>query len=177
MKKKLTLVVLVLLLCACVIPGVDVLNGYGSSPSDSDTATRVAQILTAMPTTTLGAEPPSGSTGGGIEPSPSPTLIVTDATATPYDSAPTEVMEALTNTPSSTSIPTQAQEQTEIAPLPTSTITGIPVVQATFLVKDIPQNAITLTPSSEDPRNRLGKPSASDAMDTPTEWGLSLIHI
>lgn len=132
------LVIATLLLSAC-----GVINPAPSepTPSDEQLATRVAQILTAMPTPTAG-QPTAAAPAATQPPAPAePTLEPTAAeppTATPLP--PTAVPP--TATPQDTPTP--------VAPTPTAPPTS--------------------TLPATDPRLRQGNPAFSDPMDDGSNW-------
>lgn len=152
MKKVLPLLsVLVLLLSAC-----SGLMGAGEatepvSSSDSDMATRVASILTAMPTAT-GA--PGQSSGEQALPTIAPTATETTAA------------EIATVTLASTA--TQASVPTAETPQVTPTENLTPV--ATYTPQGGATQAPTAVPSGDDPRVKLGSPAWTDTMDGSDNW-------
>jgi hypothetical protein len=145
MKKVVILIILaVLVLAACTQQATP-------TQTDSEMATKVAQILTNMPTAT-GQGPKSTSTTPGL-----PTIAVT-ATKPPAD---------VTQAPSPTTAAPEATA-TQVPPTPT----GTPEVTATAT-----QPAPTNTPSGPtattvagDPRNNLGSPTWTDNMNNGNNW-------
>lgn len=149
MKKVLPLfLALIFILSACSglpLPGA---STAPTSESDSEMATRVASILTAMPTGT--AQVPAQTS----EPQALPTLEPTATTqapetetATPTQAAPTATLE----TPQGT---------------PTENLTPVP----TFTPQGGATQAPTAVPSGDDPRAKLGSPAWTDTMDGSDNW-------
>jgi hypothetical protein len=137
MKRLSVLILIALFLSAC-----------GTSPtptiSDSEMATKVAQILTTMPTTT-GAAPDGLTPTAGL-----PTIAPTQAQPT---QAPTVA-------------PTQAP--TEAAP--TATPTQVPPTSTPTKVPPTPTTGPTPTLVSGDPRASLGNPTWRDTMANSDNW-------
>ena len=122
--------------------------------TDSEMATKVAQILTNMPTAT-GQGPKGTTTTPGL-----PTLAVT-ATKPPANA--TQV-----SSPTVAPVATQAASATALPP----TATATPEVKATA-TKPAPSNTPsgpTATQVAGDPRNNLGSPTWTDKMDNGNNW-------
>ena len=117
-----------------------------TSPSDSEMATRVAGILTAMPTVTGDAmtQPTQAQALPTIAPS---------ATQAPATEAPT-----VAPTATATQAPPQAT--------PTENLTPV----ATFTPQGGATQAPTALPSGDDPRVKLGSPTWTDTMDGSNNW-------
>ncbi len=131
------LIVLMFSISAC-----GVLQRPAPTPSESDLATQVSQILTSMPGAT--SVPPAVETVAPAENTPQ--VVVT---VIPPQYSPT----APEQQPTDTSAPTEAA---------TATITQTPTVTNT--------PAPTFTPSPNDPRLRLGNPTWQDNFDTDRNW-------
>lgn len=147
MKKMVPLfMVLIFLLSAC--GGLPVPGGSTAptSPSDSEMATRVAGILTAMPTVTGGAP---------LEP--------TQAQALPTI-APTATQAPATEAATATQAVTATQQPPEVTP--TENLTPVP----TFTPQGGATQAPTAVPSGDDPRAKLGSPTWTDTMDGSNNW-------
>jgi hypothetical protein len=125
----------------------------GANPTltDVEMATRVAAILTGMPTNTIQAPSVTPVTPAPVQPTPrivrdtpqasnTPVVIAADSTET---SAPQGV-EAATETPN--------PETPNITQTPSET--------------PEPSN----TPSGDDPSHKLGAPTGTDPMDNPDKW-------
>lgn len=143
MKKVVILIVLaILVLTACSQQATP-------TQTDSEMATKVAQILTNMPTAT-GQGPKSTSTTPGL-----PTIAVTatkppaDATQAPNPTAAAPEATA-TQAPSATPVPPTA---TATQPAPSNTPSGP-----------------TATTVAGDPRANLGNPTWTDKMDNGNNW-------
>ena len=140
-------IILVFVLSAC---GNLPLPGGSTAPtssSDSDMATRVSGILTAMPTVTNeAATQPSA-------PQSLPTIAPT-ATQTAAAELPTATLPAPTAT-------TAAPQAT-----PTENLTPV----ATFTPQGGATQAPTAVPSGDDPRVKLGSPAWTDTMDGSDNW-------
>ncbi|GAP15544.1 hypothetical protein LARV_03334 [Longilinea arvoryzae] len=148
MKKVLPLfLALVFLLSAC--SGLPLPGGSTAptSESDSDMATRVASILTAMPTVTGQAPQQAAQTQTLPTLAPSATLEVATTVATLTQPAPTATTEAPQGTP-------------------TENLTPV----ATFTPQGGATQAPTAVPSGDDPRAKLGKPAWTDTMDGSDNW-------
>ena len=126
------------LLSACGTPN--------NPPSDSDLATKVAELLTEMPTET-------GQPGGAATLPPAATATEQpkeiQSTPTPEPITPTVIVITATPTasqvpPTATLAPTEAPTATQAGPTPTA-IAG-------------------------DPRTRLGNPGWRDPMDSDNNW-------
>jgi len=138
MKKLFALLILAaLLLSAC---------GGAAAPDDADLATRVAEMLTAMPT-------PTGQAGLPTTPLPTTEFTATNPAATP-------TIIVVTATPK----PTQPVTATVVLP----TATEVPPT-ATLAPTDAPPEP-TATSVAGDPRTRLGNPAWRDAMDNDNNW-------
>ena len=137
-----TIITLVGLLSACSLP----LTTTPTTVSDSDMATRVAKILTEMPS------PTSALPAGELPPI---TTEVPQATAEP---------QIITATPAeSTQVATATELPTQIAA--TATATNLPLT---------PTVGLTLvpgfTPPPDNPRTTLGTANWTDNMDDSTYW-------
>jgi hypothetical protein len=143
MKRIFALLLIAMLLSAC---------GASQTPaiSDAEMQTKVAQILTAMPSATGGAPKVVTATPGlpTVQPTatqPAPTAATAAGTQPP----------ALTATqPASTAAPTAALTATR----PTATATPAQT------------QAPTATLAVGDPRTTLGQPTWQDTMDTSDNW-------
>ena len=140
MKKLFALVLLsAMLLSACG-------GGGTAAPDDAALATKVAEMLTAMPTPTGQAGIPPTD-----EPKPLPTLTAQPETPTVIvitaTLQPTEVIPPTAVPPTATSVP--------------PTATTVPTVT--------PQGP-TPTVVAGDPRTRLGNPGWRDTMDNDNNW-------
>ena len=143
MKKVVILFVLaVLVLTACMQQATP-------TQTDSEMATKVAQILTNMPTPT-GQVPISTSITPGL-----PTMVMT-ATNAPADA---------TQAPSPTTAPPEATatEAPSATPLP-------PTATATQPAPTDTPSGPTATPVNGDPRNNLGSPTWTDPMNNGNNW-------
>ena len=144
MKKVAILLMMTVLILTGCMPGAQ------PTLSDAEMATRVASILTAMPTNTLSA--------GEME----PTAAAVEATATPEEGiTTTPKVKPVTPTvgkPTKTAKPTKAPTKTSepVEPSITPTITETPEPSA--------------TPPEGDPRTKLGDPKDTDKMDGPDHW-------
>jgi len=139
-------VVIVMILAGLVLAACS--QPVTPTASDSEMATKVAQVLTNMPTAT-GQGPKVTTTTPGI-----PTLAMTatkSAQTTPAGSATTAP-------PEPTQAPTQAA--TETVALPTATQ---PAPTQT-------PSAATATSVAGDPRSGLGNPTWTDNMDNGSNW-------
>ena len=125
------------LLSACTLP---LTTATPPPVSDSDMATRVAKILTEMPTTT------SAIPTGELPPIPTSTPEVTIETATLEVESPTSMP------PTST-------------PEPTATNTSLPPT-ATIVASVAPG----FTPPPDNPRTKLGTANWTDPMDDGDNW-------
>jgi hypothetical protein len=141
-KAALLFVLLTLLLPACT---------PGASPTltDAEMATRVAAILTGMPSNTPVATEVSSTTP--IAPQPTPRVVhdTPQATNTPLIVMATQALS-----------PNAAASATETSTPGKPTITKTP--------SDTPQPS--LTPPNADPRSTLGNPTDTDPMDNPDKW-------
>lgn len=143
MKKAALLFVLLTLLLPGCTPG--------ASPTltDAEMATRVAAILTGMPSNTpLATEAPSKTP---ITPQPTPQVVHDTPQAT---NTPLIVMATQASSPNA------AASATETRTPGTPTITKTP--------SDTPQPS--LTPPNADPRSTLGNTTDTDPMDNPDKW-------
>lgn len=135
--------ILPILVLAVLLSGCGLINTPTAIPEDSEMATRVAQILTSMPTATNQA--------GGQIPSPLlPTILASPTTGQ---------VETATSVPATTSAPSATPlVLPTIAPSDTATIA--PTGQPTS----------TYIPPASDPTTRLGGPDWSDTMDNSNYW-------
>lgn len=143
MKKVALLIALLILLLPACTPG--------ASPTltDAEMATRVATILTGMPSNTpLATEVPSET---AVTPQPTPRVVhdTPQASNTP-----------LIATETNASAPQEAEAATETRTPRTPAITKTP--------SDTPEPSIT--PPNADPRTTLGNPTGTDPMDNPDKW-------
>jgi len=145
MKPISALILLAVLISAC---------GARITPtiSDAEMATKVAQILTSMPTATGGA-PKDLTTPTALLPTIAPTKAQpTGAPTTAPTAAPTQ---AATQPPAATAtIPAATATATKVRPTATPAATKAP----------------TTTPVPGDPRITLGQPTWSDSMGTSDNW-------
>ncbi len=140
MKKIVTLFIITILLTSCnMIPTAE------PTMSDADMATRVAQILTVMPTATGQAAADATATPG------LPTIAPTDA------AVPTATLEVML--PAPTQEPT-AEPTATLAPTEAPTATAQPTATAVF------------TPPPDDPNLKLGTASWTDDFDNGNNWPL-----
>jgi hypothetical protein len=146
MKRIYALVIIAMLLTAC---GVKITPTI----SDAEMATKVAQILTSMPTATGGV--PKGLTPAA------PTGQVPSVAAT--KSLPTIAPTQAQPTAAPTTAATLPPVATATVPAPTAT--KVPPT-ATLAVTKAP----TATPVPGDPRTTLGQPTWSDTMGTSDNW-------
>lgn len=141
MKRIFALVIIAVLLSAC---------GTRITPtiSDAEMATKVASILTSMPTAT-----------GGVP------KDLTSPTAPLPTVAPTKAQ----NTQAPTQAPTQAATQP-----PAATATKVPPAATATPVPPTPKPTATKGPTATlvpgDPRSSLGQPTWSDSMATSDNW-------
>ncbi|MHB0966613.1 MAG: hypothetical protein ACYC36_09185 [Bellilinea sp.] len=135
--------ILPILVLAVLLSGCSLINTPTAIPEDSEMATRVAQILTSMPTAT-------SQTGGQI---PSPVL------PTIISSPTTGLVETATSVTTATSAPSAT-------PLVMPTIAP----SATATIAPTGQPASTYIPPASDPTTRLGGPDWSDTMDNSNYW-------
>jgi len=143
MKKDALLFVLLTLLLSACMPG--------ASPTltDAEMATRVAAILTGMPSNTPPAtEAPSNTP---VTPQPTPQIVHDTPRAT---NTPLIVMATHATSPNAAATATEARTPR------TSTITKTP--------SDTSQPS--LTPPNADPRSTLGNPTGTDPMENPDKW-------
>ncbi|MDZ4159012.1 MAG: hypothetical protein U1B80_04400 [Anaerolineaceae bacterium] len=139
MKCLLPFILIAALLASCLPVG-------NPGLTDSEMATRVAQILTEMP-------PPEGQTAlPPPESTPTPVLEVISPPATETPTA--EPTLAATEPSLTEAVPTATTEATA----PAITASPTPTAQPT----------LNLPPT--DPRNRLGQPSSTDPMEKPGQW-------
>ena len=157
MKKRflLFLVLALALLSAC--KGINISTAPAAPPvqvgADADLATKVAQILTVAATQAIkpaAVDPAAKGPIGG------------DATVQPT-LAPTATLEP---SPTPTLVPTQVPTA---EPTQAPTQTAAPVQTATIIPTAV-QNITPIAASTEDPRSRLGPPTAGDAMDSAASW-------
>jgi hypothetical protein len=142
MKKAALFIALFTLLLSACMPG--------ASPTltDAEMATRVATILTGMPSNTpLATEAPSKAP---VTQQPTPRVVhdTPQATNTPLITTATE------------SSPQAAGDATQTRTPKTPTITKTP--------SDTLEPS--LTPPNSDPRTTLGNPTSADPMDNPDKW-------
>jgi hypothetical protein len=149
MKKWIPLVTLLaLLLAGCNL----ITNQQANKPlSDSEMATRVAELLSTMTTPTTQLEFPTAAT------QPLPTVLPTQAPTAVALPTITPVVVIVTQVP--TAVP-----PTAVVPTKTPAASATPVV-----VVNTPTPTAT-TPAG-DPANRLGKPSSVDEMNNADDWG------
>ncbi len=148
MKKVVILIVLaVLVLSACAQQATP-------TQTDSEMATKVAQILTNMPTAT-GQGPKDMPTTTSL-----PTLEIT-GTKPPADA---------TLAPSETAAPVATQEPSATPVPPTATAAPEVTATATQAVPTQTPSGPTATPVTGDPRNGLGNPTWTDNMDNGNNW-------
>lgn len=135
--------ILPILVLAVLLSGCGLINTPTVIPEDSEMATRVAQILTSMPTATNQA--------GGQIPSPLlPTILASPTTGQ---------VETATSVPATTSAPSATP-----LVLPTIAPSGTATIAPTG------QPTSTYIPPASDPTTRLGGPDWSDAMDNSNYW-------
>ena len=138
-----TLILLVGILTACSLP---LTSAPTSSVSDSEMATRVAKILTEMPSPTSAL--PTGELPPVITEAPQETETPMVITATAGEATPVTVAT-----------------ETPIVVLPTATATTIPATPTTGLTQ-VPE----FTPPPDNPRSKLGTADWTDNMDDSTFW-------
>ncbi len=141
MKKEITIFVA---LCALLLSGCGAVGADSDTLSDADMATRVAAILTTMPTTTA---LPTFAPADTEAPQKTPTLIEVTATAV-VEEEETAEEEEVTETPEVEDTPGEG----------TPTVTNTPVA--------------AFTAPATDPRNSLGDADWTDVMDDDTSWPL-----
>lgn len=135
--------ILPILVLAVLLSGCGLINTPTAIPEDSEMATRVAQILTSMPTATNQA--------GGQIPSPLlPTILASPTTGQ---------VETATSVPATTSAPSATP-----LVLPTIAPSGTATIAPTG------QPTSTYIPPASDPTTRLGGPDWSDTMDNSNYW-------
>lgn len=138
MKRLSVLFLIAILLSACGAKAT-------ATISNSEMATKVAQILTTMPTATGGAVPKDLTPTTGL-----PTIAPTKA-------QPTQA---------ATQAPTQAPTQ----PAPTATATFVPPTATPTKVPPTATQGPTATLVSGDPRSSLGNPTWVDKMANSDNW-------
>jgi len=133
----------------CVLPSTTQQASSQPTLSDVDMQTQIAMVLTAMPSQTEG-----------------PKIVLTDTPELPAavtsTAAPIQPTQAAGNPTATANVAAATQTsapQATATTTPTSTPTG-----------PTPTSAPTLTPSPNDPRNRLGNPSSTDTMKDATTW-------
>ena len=141
MKKEITIFVA---LCALLLSGCGAVGADSDTLSDADMATRVAAILTTMPTTTA---LPTFAPADTEAPQKTPTLIEVTATAV-VEEEETAEEEEVTETPEVEDTPGEG----------TATVTNTPVA--------------AFTAPATDPRNSLGDADWTDVMDDDNSWPL-----
>ncbi|HSV86959.1 MAG TPA: hypothetical protein VLH85_10315 [Levilinea sp.] len=162
-----SLMLAMVLLAGC-FPAPDV------TTADADMATRVAAILTEMPTGE-GATPPEEPVAATPE-----EVEVTQAPTDTPEATPTEEILPPTETPlpSPTAVPTETPmpDATTMPAIPLFTATQpaaanpTPTPPATLTPGVVPPVSTPVAPGSTDPRNRLGAPSSTDPMNNATTW-------
>ncbi len=155
MKKILPIMLVMVLLLA----GCDLLtNQPANEPlSDSEMATRVAELLATMTTPTTQLEFPTTA------PQALPTIAPTQTVATSVLPSITPVVVISTQVATSTPQPTNT-------PAPTATVTPSPTAANTpVVVVNTPSATATL--AAGDPAGRLGQPTSVDEMDNADQWG------
>jgi hypothetical protein len=150
MKRIFALLLVAVLLSAC---GAKVT----STISDAEMQTKVAQILTAMPTSTGNA--PKALTATPILPTIQPTATQPAPTMAPTAAATQPPAATVTQTPAATQPPAATVTK------PAATATG-PAPSAT----KAPTQGPTATPVTGDPRPSLGQPTWSDKMANSDNW-------
>lgn len=166
MKKPLIIFMLALILSGCTATG-------GAAPSDVDMATRVAKILTAMPTATgqvtveptvplpTLAEPTQAPT---LAPTAAPVMTLTNTTS-PYPAA-TEAPAGATATPAESTTPAGTAAVSGATATVTATAQATPNASATVT----PTAGPSATPPAGDPRTKLGDPKWTDKLDNGNNW-------
>jgi hypothetical protein len=166
MKKALILVILVaLLLTACIQQATP-------TATDAEMATKVALILTNMPSAT-GQSPKSTAVTPGL-----PTIAVTGTKAVTQPAAAASATPAATSqatqvppaaTKAGTSAPTTAATvAATVAPTKAATAAATATLPAATATSAAP--AATATPVSGDPRTKLGTPTWTDKMSNGNNW-------
>lgn len=158
MKKFLAIILITISLTGCELPGSG--SGYVSNPTitDEEMATRVAQMLTSMPTATVDQN---------LLPTDTPTVFET--------LLPSQTSTAIF-TPTSTLIPTETLLPE--SPTPTETIFTIFTATPNFTHTPTPTfvSTATVVPSPtenlDDPRRKLGTASWSDTLDNANNWAI-----
>lgn len=118
--------------------------------SDVEMQTRIAQLLTSMPT---GTPQPEQST---------PTEALPTLTLAPDNVQPTSTEQAPTPAPTDT-----AQPAADVsAPTATATVPPTPAPTATATLPPVP----AFTAPAGDPRSKLGAPASTDPMDNERAW-------
>ena len=143
-KAALFIALLTILLSACA---------PGSSPTltDSEMATRVAAILTGMPSNTV--PPTVAPSNTPVTPQPTPRVIHDTPQAT--------------NTPLITTATGTKAASTKAVVVPTETHTP-----RTPTITKTPADTLepSITPPNADPGTTLGNPTGTDPMDNPDKW-------
>jgi hypothetical protein len=159
MKKILPLLIIITLLAGCQLPGSTVPDETAEvtepTMTDIQMSTRVAQILTSMPTPTELVEVEEKE----VE-VPTATLLATEIEATSAEPTSTLPAEEEAPTPEP-----KAVEETEAPPEPTETQTPSPTITET------PTPAPTAFPDG-DPRNSLGDANWKDDLSTGGNWSI-----
>jgi hypothetical protein len=152
MKKLSALLLIAVLLSAC---------GAGQTPavSDAEMQTKVAAILTAMPTAT-----------GGVPTTAAPNVVT--ATSSLPTVAPTATQPAPTAA-ATKAVPTAASTAASTQPpAPTATKPGATAAPTATKppATPVPTQGPTATLASSDPRAALGQPTWQDKMSTSDNW-------
>ncbi len=133
MKRLIVFILIAILLSACGTKAT-------ATISDSEMATKVAQILTAAPTAT-----------GGV----------------PQEMTPTTALPTIAPTKAQ---PTQPPTQAATPIPPTATFTPLPPTATATPVPSTPTQGPTVTLVSGDPRASLGNPTWRDTMANSNNW-------
>jgi hypothetical protein len=174
MRKTLLILIIFTLLAGCsVIPA--------SKPTmtTSEMATRVALLLTAMPTSTIEAAPMATDDPNMPTPTTPPLAGEIGVIATPTNVVTEEVVEptmnptALAALLSTTTKDTTSATSTPPIAMPSSTPTAtVPPPTATPGGAPVPQFQTTATFTATDPRSLLPVPTWTDPMDNGKNWPL-----
>jgi hypothetical protein len=143
---------LLILMAALILSGCGLLPTGRQDLSDSGMATRVSQLLTAMPTST--GQP--GEAVVTLPPFAQPTaqvIVITQPVVTATPMVATQVATAASLAVTQTPAPSATPQMTETATLAPTATTGP-----------------TATISPNDPRQRLGNPAYIDTMDKSNTW-------
>ncbi len=126
--------------------------------SDAEMATRVAELLSTMTTPTIEEFFPDTPTAPAATEFALPSVVETTTEPTPQIETVETPVVVLVETPTETPAPTATEE-------PTAAVTSTPAEPTATRTA-----TATATANQTDPANRLGLPSASDALDSRDNW-------